>query len=572
MKRHFYILIAGALLLVVQACNNTKDVETKLHKADVYMDEHPELALEVLESIDTYALTTRETQAKYALLYSMALDKNYIDVTNDSIIAPAIAYYKNHGSSDDKLKVNYYWGRIAMNAGEYENAISRFIIAEQYADKTSDKIAVGRLYKAQTIVYQYCYDTDAMIDAAGRTASVYMELGDTTRYITSIFDQIAGFLNESDTTSVRQSLEHIKGYWPSMTELQKSQYYANQIILNGYTSPMSLPNLLDRYEKESDDHLVQWLAVAKAYYTCEDYYKAKEALDKYDYYGGSQNDTYSWISGLIYEALGDSLQAMHSYKAYIEQTDDKLGYLLEADIRFIKERYETQIKIARSNYILIVLALCAVILLLSSLLVVTRIKRIKRDRNIAEEKLKLELRAIEAEQIAEKIRHEEEMKNTKAEIDKYVIMYNAALSEIDNLNDALKNNTLDRTIKNLIAERLSLLNKFIASNMTPNFSVDAAEELKSLMRDKNYFIESTRISFLIEHPKFITYLKKKGLSDGEIGYCCLYAMGLKGKDISAYMGNGHYKLSSAIRKKFGLSEHDTNLDIFLREILAETIN
>ena len=64
--------------------------------------------------------------------------------------------------------------RIAMNAGEYEDAISRFIIAEQFADKTSDKIAVGRLYKAQTIVYQYCYDTDAMIDAAGRTARLYI--------------------------------------------------------------------------------------------------------------------------------------------------------------------------------------------------------------------------------------------------------------------------------------------------------------------------------------------------------------------------------------------------------------
>lgn len=89
MKRHFYILIAVALLLVVQACNNTKDVEAELHRADVYMDEHPELALEALEAIDIGALTTRETQAKYALLYSMALDKNYIDVTNDSIIAPA---------------------------------------------------------------------------------------------------------------------------------------------------------------------------------------------------------------------------------------------------------------------------------------------------------------------------------------------------------------------------------------------------------------------------------------------------------------------------------------------------
>ena len=570
MKRYFYILATGVLLLAIQACNNTKDVEAELHKADVYMDEHPELALEALETIDTYALTTRKTQAKYALLYSMALDKNYIDVTNDSIIAPAIAYYKNHGSSDDKLKVNYYWGRIAMNAGEYENAISRFIIAEQYADKTSDKIAVGRLYKAQTIVYQYCYDTDAMIDAAGRTALIYMELGDTTRYITSIFDQIAGFLNDSDTASTRLSLEHIKKYWSSMTELQKSQFYANQIILNGYTSPASLPALLDRYENESDDRLVQWLAVAKAYYTCKDYDKAKEAIDKYVYYEGRQNDTYSWISGIIYEALGDSQQAMHSYKDYIEQTDDKLGYLLEADIRFIKERYEAQIRIARSNYILIVLALCAVILFLLSVLVVNRVKRIKRERNISEERHKLELRAIEAEQLAEKIRHDEELKSTKAEIDKYTSMYNAALSEIDNLNEALKSNTLDNTSRNRIAERLSLLNKFIASNMTPNFSVDAAEELKELMQDKNYFIESTRISFLIENPKFVGYLKEKGLSDAEIGYCCLYAMGLKGKDISSYMGKGHYKLSSVIRKKFGLSEHDTNLDIFLRKILAET--
>ena len=151
-------------------------------------------------------------------------------------------------------------------------------------------------------------------------------------------------------------------------------------------------------------------------------------------------------------------------------------------------------------------------------------------------------------------------------------MYNAALSEIKNLNDTLKNNTLDKTSRTLVSERLNLLNKFIASNMTPNYSLDAAKELKQLMQDKKYFIESTRISFLVEHPKFIGYLKKRGLSDGEIGYCCLYLMGLKGKDISAYMGKGHYKLSSTIRKKFGLSEHDTNLDIFLRETLAEMAN
>ena len=55
MKRYFYILATGVFLLAIQACNNTQDVEAELHKADVYMDEHPELALKALEAIDTYA-------------------------------------------------------------------------------------------------------------------------------------------------------------------------------------------------------------------------------------------------------------------------------------------------------------------------------------------------------------------------------------------------------------------------------------------------------------------------------------------------------------------------------------
>lgn len=54
----------------------------------------------------------------YALLLSIALDKNYIDVTNDSIIAPAVKNYAKHGSADEKLKTRYYWGCIAMNESQ----------------------------------------------------------------------------------------------------------------------------------------------------------------------------------------------------------------------------------------------------------------------------------------------------------------------------------------------------------------------------------------------------------------------------------------------------------------------
>ena len=553
MRRLLYTAVMIWCISSVLACVNTKNVEAELDKADAFISTQPQLTLEILDSINKEDLVSPKIKARHALLYSIALDRNYVDLKKDSTISPAVTYYKNHGSADEKLKTYYYWGRIAMNNGEYENAISRFVAAEQYADEVSDKRAVGRLYKAQTSVYQYCYDTDAMIEAAKKTTAVYMALGDTTKFIVTLFDQTAGYLNQVDTTNARNVLELIKEYWNKMTESQKSQYFANQLILCGHTYPSALPELLKVYEREiKEQSLVRWLPVAKAYYLCQDYTRAIEAIDNYNYYGGLQNDAYFWIAGLIYDAVGNSSMAMHCYKNYIEQTDDKLGYLLEADIRFVKERYENQIKMTRNKYGLTVLALSVVILSLLSILVVNRVKRIKRENFITEENLKIKLRTIEAE------------------IDKYTTMYNAALAEIDNLNDALKNNTLEINVRSLVSQRLNLLNKFIAANMTPNFSVDASKELKQLMQDKHYFIESTRTSFLIEHPKFIGLLKKKKLSDSEIGYCCLYAMGLKGKDISAYMGNGHYKLSSLIRKKLGLSEHDTNLDIYLREILAKT--
>ena len=141
----------------------------------------------------------------------------------------------------------------------------------------------------------------------------------------------------------------------------------------------------------------------------------------------------------------------------------------------------------------------------------------------------------------------------------------------ENLNEILRNSTTGKTALKLICERLNLLNKFIVSHISPNYSAGAEEELQRLMQDKKHFMKSTKVSFEIENPGFIAYLVEKGLSDYEIGYCCFYAMGLKGKDIGNFMGNGHYKISSAIRKKLGLTEHDTNLDIYLRKVFKEKL-
>ena len=414
------------------------------------------------------------------------------------------------------------------------------------------------LYKAQMVIYQYSYESSMILEAAQEAASHYLSAKDTTRYINTLNDVVAGHLHRQDTAAARESLNEIKSYWSILTPRQVSNWYSAELFLNEFTGQLNAEEMITEYlAAVPDSSTVRWLSVANAHYYSGEYEKAIDALKEYSKYEKPEA-AYYLISGHTNAEIGNYLQAAHSYGQYIELTSEKNGALFESDINFIKERYEAQLRISRNRFILIILALCAMLLFMTSILVMNRIKQVK-----------LELRVIEAEKNAEKIRHDEEMKKTKAEADKYADMYGNALAEIENLNETLQNTALDHTVKMHIVERLNLLNKFIASNMTPYFSKDAANELKQLMNDKKHFIESTRISFLIEHPQFIHYLKKRGLSDSEIGYCCLYAMGLKGKDISSYMGNGHYKLSSMIRKKLSLSEHDTNLDIYLRQILAK---
>ena len=125
----------------------------------------------------------------------------------------------------------------------------------------------------------------------------------------------------------------------------------------------------------------------------------------------------------------------------------------------------------------------------------------------------------------------------------------------------------------VIRERLAVLDKIIASRISSDDRLyrSSEEELDVMMADREEFLRSTRILFAENHPKFIAYLENKGLTDWEAGYCCLYTLGLKGKDIGEYIQKKrHYIISHEIRQKLGLDEHDTNISIYLRDLLLQT--
>ena len=152
------IVLIFLLALPFTGCQKHYPVADKLSQAEICMDEEPEAALRVLESIGQPELQTQAHHARYALLYSQALDKNFIDLTSDSLINIAVDYYKDRDDVRAKFLSYYYLGRIYTNANNLTQATLAYMEAEQLVDELGDGYAAGLLYKQMGLIYNSYYD------------------------------------------------------------------------------------------------------------------------------------------------------------------------------------------------------------------------------------------------------------------------------------------------------------------------------------------------------------------------------------------------------------------------------
>lgn len=151
------------LTLLFTACGTAYRPELK--RAETMMNEHPDSSLKILGQIGIDRIHGRKNKAKYALLYSQALDKNYIDVDDDSIIRVAREYYARHGSNEERAQAFYYYGVVANNAGDIDEAMKALVPAGIYAEKTDNEYIKGLIHSAIGNLY---YDQNSLDEAIGQ--------------------------------------------------------------------------------------------------------------------------------------------------------------------------------------------------------------------------------------------------------------------------------------------------------------------------------------------------------------------------------------------------------------------
>ena len=150
MNRKLYLLTA-LLLIFFCGCRQGK-VSRTLNDVETFIMDRPDSALSILDTMDRTKLHTDRTRARHALLYAMALDKNFIDVSEDSIALVAVDYYSKHGPQKYYARSLYYLGLAYYYQEKYNKAIIEFTKAE-YIAKECDSLYLGMTMVAQADTY-----------------------------------------------------------------------------------------------------------------------------------------------------------------------------------------------------------------------------------------------------------------------------------------------------------------------------------------------------------------------------------------------------------------------------------
>ena len=177
-KLAFFFLSAVLLLPSCDSLRSRRAAAT-LDDVETYINERPDSALAVLRALDSATtLCGREQRARAALLHSMALDKCYIDLQTDSILFPAVSYYRRHGSPDEKLRTCYYLGRLQYNAGEYQEAIVTYTEALTLTDYASDSKYIGFVNQAIADTYAATYQESESFPYLDRAYEAFLQIPD----------------------------------------------------------------------------------------------------------------------------------------------------------------------------------------------------------------------------------------------------------------------------------------------------------------------------------------------------------------------------------------------------------
>ncbi len=176
----FSIILAFCFL---SSCQNA-DIDRKLDNADAMLDQHPDSALALLQTIDRSSIHKTESTARYSILLFAAAMKNGLSVDPDSILTPAVAYYgEKDNPSREKMLTHFFYAVYLSNNNQPAAGIKEYDKAITVGEQIGDILYTGLAYTNKGVSYGWDNIGDEELEFTRKGLEKIRLTNDTARLI-----------------------------------------------------------------------------------------------------------------------------------------------------------------------------------------------------------------------------------------------------------------------------------------------------------------------------------------------------------------------------------------------------
>ena len=238
------LLIVFLILTATVCCGRHGAVWEKLQCARQVMDEHPDSALSILQTIAYSSLTGDEEKALYGMLYVQALDKNQFDPANDSIISHSVEYYAAHKKIPEQIISTYYRGRTLRNGGRYPQALVCFYKSKELAERHGEYFWAGMSCWGISDVYKETFHFPES-ESFARKEYYYIKKSGRQPYLNyALHDHAWTMKNSGGVKNLNTAIKISKQLIDSASKYNDPYLYSAAIQMRGHSLV-----LLDRYKE-----------------------------------------------------------------------------------------------------------------------------------------------------------------------------------------------------------------------------------------------------------------------------------------------------------------------------------
>ena len=209
MKPTHVLLMLLLYATVLSSCGPVRDRRT-LDEVETLMPERPDSALAVLRGMKPRDLPGLHVRPLHALLLSEALDKNYIDLTDDSLALAANRHYGEHGSPIHRLKSWYYLGRIRFNNGNYAEAVIHYNKALEFAEALENYHYIGLVNREIGNAYSKVWDDYHSIEYTQKAIDAFKSAGEDRYTAYSVLGLATLYYRQKKNKECRQVLDELE--------------------------------------------------------------------------------------------------------------------------------------------------------------------------------------------------------------------------------------------------------------------------------------------------------------------------------------------------------------------------